>query len=166
MLNICNLNNEQHKELINYAFSFCDGVSFIVQNFNHSKSNNQNILKDDSGNDDSDCCLHYQNTKDLIKKLNLIVFKSDSNSTYGSQKYSYQSKIFFVIPNLKLEKFLSLNPFDNWTFPDLPEDIIIYKNRSIWLETISHENIIWIHNESKEDINFLKSKNISYYKEI
>ena len=53
MLNIYNLNNEQHKELINYAFGFCDCVSFIVQNFNHSKSNNQNILKDDYGNEDS-----------------------------------------------------------------------------------------------------------------
>ncbi|MBR5544573.1 MAG: hypothetical protein IKU66_03785 [Clostridia bacterium] len=166
MLNICNLNNEQHKELIDYAFGFCDSISFVVQNYNHSKSNNQNFLKDDSGKEDSDCCLHYQNTKELIKELNLIVSKSDTSSKYGSQKYSYQSKIFFVVPNQKLKKFLSVNSFENWTFPKLPEDIIIYKNHSIWLETISHENIIWIHDESKEDIDFLKAKNISYFKEI
>lgn len=165
MLNICNLDNEKHKELIDYAFGFCDSISFIVQNYNHSKSNNQNILKDDFGKEDSDCCLHYQNTKELIKELNLIVSKSDTSSKYGSQKYSYQSKVFFVVPNQKLKKFLSLNRFENWTFPNLPEDIIIYKNNSIWLETISHEKIIWIHNECKEDIEFLKAKNISYYKE-
>ena len=112
MLNICNLNNEQHKELIDYAFAFCDSVSFIVQNYNHSSNNNQNILKDDSGNDDSDFCLHYKNTKELIKELNLIISKSDTNSKYGTQRYSYQSKVFFVVPNQKLKKFLSLNRFD------------------------------------------------------
>lgn len=166
MLKICNLNNEQHKELIDYAFAFCDSVSFIVQNYNHSSNNNQNILKDDSGNDDSDFCLHYKNTKELIKELNLIISKSDTNSKYGTQRYSYQSKVFFVVPNQKLKKFLSVNMFENWTFPKLPEDIIIYKNHSIWLETISHENIIWIYNESKKDIEFLKAKNISYFREV
>ena len=166
MLKICNLNNEQHKELIDYAFEFCDSVSFIVQNYNHSSNNNQNILKDDLGNDNSDFSLHYQNTKELIKELNLIVSKSDTNSKYGTQRYNYLSKVFFVLPNQKLKNFLSLNLFENWVFPNLPEDIIIYKNHNIWLETISHENIIWIHNESKEDIEFLKAKNISYFKEI
>ena len=164
MLNICNLSNEQHKELIEYAFGFCDSVSFIVQNYNHSNNNNQNILKDDLGNDDADCCLHYQNTLKLIKELNLIISKSDINSMYGTQKYRFHSKVFFVVPNQKLKKFLSMNMFENWCFPKLPEDIIIYKNHNIWLETISHENIIWIHNESKDDIEFLKKKNIIYFK--
>lgn len=164
MLNICNLNFEQHKALINYAFSFCDSISFIVQNYNHSNSNNLNILKDDFGNDDSDFCLHYKNTQKLIKELNLIVSKSDINSIYGTQRYRNESKAFFVVPNQKLKKFLSLNMFENWTFPNLPEDIIIYKNHRIWLETISHENIIWIHNESKDDIEFLKRNNISFFK--
>ena len=165
MICIYNLNNEQHKSFIEYAFNYCDSISFIVENYNHSINNKQNILKDDYGNFDNNCYLHYQNTQKLIKELGMTIIRSEDNSNYGTQCYSYRSKIFYVRPNEKLKNFLRATMFESWIFPELPEDIIMYKKDKIWVETITHERIVWIHNECKEDIEFLKKQKISFYYE-
>lgn len=162
MIFIYGLNAEQHKTIIDYSCGICDSLSFVIQNFNHAQNNNQNILKNDDGEYDSDCCLHNQNTLNLIKELDLKIIRTYNSSRYGTPKYNYQSKVFLVKTNDKLKVFLSNHQFEDWRFPELPEDLIFYRNNNIWLETITHEKIIWIHNESREDIDFLKKHKIKF----
>lgn len=163
MLIIYDLNLQQQKYLIDYLFGICNTLSFVIQNFNHAQNNNQNILMNDNGEYDDDCCLHHKNTLNLIKELNLNLIRTYNSSRYGTQNYNYQSKIFFIKMNNKLKTFLSNHPFKDWRFPDLPEDLIFYQNNNIWLETITHENIIFIHNESKDDIAFLNKCKIKFH---
>lgn len=165
MLRIYALNLQQQKSLIDYLFGICDTLSFVIQNFNHAQNNNQNILLNDYGEYDDYCCLHNKNTLKLIKKLNLSVIRTCNSSQYGSQNYNYQSKIFFVKTNDNLKIFLSNHLLEEWRFPDLPEDLIFYQDNNIWLETVTHEHIIWIHNERKEDIAFLNKHKIKFHYE-
>ena len=162
MLKIYDLNFQQQGFLVDYLFNICHTLSFVIQNFNHAQNNNQNILMNDDGEYDSDCCLHNQNTLNLIKELDLKIIRTYSSSRYGTPKYNYQSKVFLVKTNDKLKFFLSNHPFEDWRFPELPEDLIFYRNNNIWLETVTHEKIIWIHNESKEDIDFLNTHKIKF----
>lgn len=151
MIFIYGLNAKQHKTLIDYSYGICNSLSFIVTKFD--------------GDEDyyGDFCLHNKNTLKLIEKLNLKVVKTlDSNYQYGSQENNYQSVIYFVTLNDRLKKFLYRHKFEKWRFPKLPEDLIFYQNNNVWLETVTHEKIIWIHNESKEDIDFLNKHKIKF----
>lgn len=155
MIFLYGLNTEQHKALIDYSFGICNSLSFIVTEFDGSEDYYD------------DFCLHNKNTLKLIEKLNLNVIKTiDGKYQYGSQANDYQSVIYFVTLHDTLKKFLYQHEFEKWRFPKLPEDLIFYRNNNIWLETISHEKIIWIHNESKEDIAFLNKHKINFRYEI
>lgn len=69
--------------------------------------------------------------------------------------YAYNKKSLNVIrslPNMLL-------PLEN----GLPEDICFYRNDAVWLTTISHEEIAYIHSETKNDISFLKKLQILYH---
>ena len=151
MLYLYGLNEKQHQSLIDYSFSICNSISFVVTKFD--------------GNEDyyDDFCLHNKNTLKLIEKLNLNVIKTiDGKYQYGSQVNDYQSVIYFATLHDGLKKFLYQYKFEKWRFPKLPEDLIFYRNNNIWLETVTHEKIIWIHNESKEDIDFLNKHRIKF----
>ena len=56
-----------------------------------------------------------------------------------------------LLPNMLL-------PIEN----GLPEDICFYSNGAVWLTTISHEEIAYIHSETESDISFLKEVQILY----
>ena len=151
MIFLYGLNDKQHKSLINYSFGICNSLSFVVTKFDGSEDYYD------------DFCLHNKNTLKLIEKLNLNVFKTIYGKyQYGSQVNNYQSVIYFATLNVEVKKFLYQHKFEKWRFPQLPEDLILYQNNNIWLETISHEKIIWIHNESKEDIDFLNTHKIKF----
>lgn len=154
MLRIFDLNFEQQKALVDYLYGFCNTVSFVVTKFYDT---------DDYYND---FCLHNKNTLNLIESSNLKVIKTlNGNYQYGSQKNNYQNVIYFVNLNDDFKKILYRHKFEKWRFPDLPEDLIFYQNNIMRLETITHEHLIWIHNETKADIEFLHKNKIGFRRE-
>ena len=46
--------------------------------------------------------------------------------------------------------------FWEWSIPDLPEDLTFYKDRKMWLNCITHEEMIFIETEDDEVIHFLE----------
>ena len=53
------------------------------------------------------------------------------------------------------------NIFD-WNGHTLPEKLCFYRNLTIWFSSIFHEELCFIHNETKKDIEFLENHNIYY----
>lgn len=46
---------------------------------------------------------------------------------------------------------------------DGPEDICFYKNKKIWVVSISHENLAFTIDPKDTDLEFLKANKIDYY---
>ena len=43
---------------------------------------------------------------------------------------------------------------------DLPEDICFYRNRDIWISTVTHERLAYLYDPSEEDKKFFRENNI------
>lgn len=48
----------------------------------------------------------------------------------------------------------------------LPEDICFYKNNTIWISTVSHENLAFLYSTSKKDLDFFEKNNIRYHETL
>lgn len=51
----------------------------------------------------------------------------------------------------------------DWNGSDYPEELCFYRNDDNWFAYIYHEGLLFIYNESKEDIDFLNKEGMEYY---
>ena len=59
--------------------------------------------------------------------------------------------------------FLKANSFEDFNGVLFPEELCFFRKGCVWLEYISHENLLFIVGETNEDIVFLKKNEIHYY---
>lgn len=107
----------------------------------------------------------------LYKELKPYITEVREIKDYWDRKPTlWTKKIFYFKVNQETKKILNKynsNGFFSWISFDLLEDLCFYKEkRTLWFESIAHEEMCFIHNETDKDYEILKKiKGIEIVKE-
>ena len=146
MLKICvdELKTSKYKAFINYAFSTCDFLSFIVDYENQPQDDFLEKLE-------TTCMI------DIIEKRKISVHPETGTHFDGGYMITVKCNAYM--------KSLLMNASDITAFDGvaLPEELCFYRNRCVWFKFISHEWLAFVLNESNDDITFLQSCKIAYH---
>lgn len=111
----------------------------------------------------------YENkVNEFIKDYSKSIFKKTKeirNFGFSFEKNTLHRIIYnFKIDN-RSNELLKNKYLCNWKYPDELEDLCIYKNNRLWLDSVNHEDMYNIYCENEEEFNYLKSIGIEFYKD-
>ena len=107
--------------------------------------------------------------KNKIKPI-LNTFKSnliyaEQTKCYLDQKTEHINEVYYYNTlGLSCEPFNQLESIYDWRYPNFPEDICFYKNGECWLQSIAHEHLCFIYDDSKEIKDYIKWLGFQYIK--
>lgn len=138
--------DNKYRDFVKYAVETCDTFSLV---FEKDCENKKYILQE----------FFYMISEFIIYKKT-IDYHPDTGTFFENADIIYcdfnkHTGAFFQITG---------SIFD-WNGQRFPEELCFYKNKKKWFTCISHEKILLMHNETLNDIDFLKRKNIKYYSE-
>lgn len=137
-----NLEPNRYKSFISYASMTCDYASLVFEKNNGT----QYIFSEE-----------YSAISESILKKEGISVHPDTGSCFDN------ADILYIKASDEFSAFLKRadNMFE-WNGNTLPEELCFYRNKKIWLTYISHEELLFIYNETTADIEFLKKNNINF----
>lgn len=99
--------------------------------------------------------IYYEKVTKILEnlKIDLINIKVLPFGYHPGNRYYYK-----ITPKIK-EYLLSENNIFNFSFPQKPENICLYNDRILWLETITHEKMCSIYGNEK-DANYIEKLGI------
>ena len=173
------INNNAYKKLIMYAYEICDKVElkkikhFVVNKekkqeilkiiISNPKFTKENLIKNYSEKTLDDIYFEYKDDNrffcdnEIRKKLH---YKNDVEYQNVLTKYK-KSYINSIID-------FFMNETDNiydFTFPYNLENLCIYINDDIWLESVADDKLCFINCRTEEEYEKLKSFGINFVKE-
>ena len=102
-----------------------------------------------------------------LEKYKSYIIKSEKKYIEFQPKeiIPYQT-IYYLKMNQELKKeLLSKESLFEWKYPEMIEDISFFKNDQCWLFNVTHEEILDIMCDSKEEYDYLKSIGIEFVDE-
>ena len=160
--------------LLQYASKICDAVTLKIPNHNKLVINEKNhagnldleIGHSEVG-DDPLFEIYYDNATRLVDKLfEKHIIKTSFDTQYVTTISSTESKNYIMQMSQELAEILDFaGSLFAWKFPFLPEDLCFFYNGKCWLQSIAHEEICWIYDDSNDVQALLKRMKIKYTKE-
>lgn len=94
------------------------------------------------------------------EKLMPYKVKSRSNPSWPGTPYTFSKDSTYKIVFYKAEKcakqiIMEAEAINDWTRPEMPEDIAFFVGNKCWFLSVGHENIATIVDPDKNDIDFL-----------
>ena len=133
---------------IDFASKTCDSVSLVFQ-------------KDDTDNSQYTFQEIYHIVSESVIKKECI----DVHPTTGS--CFENTDILYLKINESVTSFLKqANGIFDWDGKKLPEELCFYRDEKIWFSCICHERLLHIHNETTDDLEFLKNNKIKFLYEF
>lgn len=131
-----------YEKLIEYAMQTTDAFMFVCCNYYNSKQYAQKAAK-------------------MRKQLAPLSIKRRHNPKWpgtiiNSDKYNYNI-CFYHSHSMAVPVLKEPGHSFGWIYPDFPEDLAFFRKGSCWMTTVAHEEMLWFTNETKEDVEFLKS---------
>lgn len=141
---------QQYLMLIEQCFFECDVVSFCLPAF--------------EGCD----FLEYKNKiRPILNAFEPNLIYTEQTKLYVNQETDYLNEVYYYKTiGLSGEPFNQVESIYDWKHPNFPEDMCFYKNRECWLQSIAHEKICFIYDDSRQmkaclkwlGFHFLKSR--------
>lgn len=133
------LKPSQYQSLLNYFLENCQ--HFSVSSFK--------IHKKDLGES-------YQSFFDAHE-----CYKCDPYDFVLPQHYEKGQKFHIYELNKNTKSYIrNMEHFFSWKLPNYPEDLSFYKDKKVIFSTITHENMMILHNPSRETADFLNALNV------
>lgn len=139
------LDRKTYSKFLDYAINNCDAFSCVLEKDEHNKS--KYIFQE----------LYYCILDLIIDKKN-IGYHPDTNTEFSNCDY-------IKVKNCQSLKFLffKVHNIDEWNGIIFPEELCFYREDKVWFTYISHENILFVYNETRNDIDFFEQKKIKYH---
>ena len=139
-----NLNEKKYKAFIDFVSKTCDFLSLVFEKDESDSS--QYIFQEE-----------YFSVYDSLIKKETVVIHPNTGTCFENADILYLKLDTPVISFLK-----QTNRIFDWNGNKLPEELCFYRDNKIWFTCISHENLLFIHNETKVDLEFLESNKIKF----
>lgn len=138
------MNDKQYRLFIKYALTICDSFSLVFEKSDEDKT--KYIFQE-----------FYDSIAEFILEKKTIECHPVTGTCYSN------SDIIYCRYNKNTIYILQIadNIFD-WNGQNLPEELCFYKNNKVWFSCIYHERLLFIYNETKNDIDFLKKSQILF----
>ena len=143
-ININDLSSNKYKAFINYAFSICDSLSFVINKEN--QMNNEYLEM-----------LELTCSSDILKKESVFIHPETGTNFYDDE-YMVTIRCNSYIKT----SLIRVHSIEFFNGNEFPEELCFYRNNHIWFKFVSHEKLAFIVNEKSHDIDFLKSNKIRY----
>ena len=152
------LTKEQFIELVNYIYKRCDRFSISIPNFQQKGCGDKMKMN-------KFFRVYMETIKPIYDDIEPHVIYKRITKKYMNSKYSHvmEVKVAKLYKGFK-QILLENGCFWNWQYPDMPEDLCFFLGKKCWMLTISHEEVCFIYEETKEDIEMLEKNNILYDK--
>lgn len=136
-----NMNDKQYRSFIKYAVSTCDSFSLVFE-----KNKQEYILKE-----------LYNSIEEFVLNKKNGWRHPDTGTTF------YNADIIYFKCNKWTSGFLqtAYNVLD-WNGENFPEELCFYRNGEKWFVCITHEKLLFIYNETKDDIAFLDKEQLKH----
>lgn len=143
MLNI-KLKAKTYKLFIDYAIKTCDLLSLVFEK-NELHTN--------------EYALQYEYSlisESIVNKENIAIHPNTGSCFENAD-------ICYLGTSLEISSFLkkAYNIFD-WDGEKFPEELCFYREGRIWFSCICHEKLLFIHNETPDDVEFLTKNKIKF----
>lgn len=153
---ISEIKDKVYKDLIDYAFTKCDAVMFVIRKDLYIKEKSKDVIN------------NFNKMINFTSKLNEYLLKKRNGSHWVYSEVYADDDLFqiqFYKFNLELKQFLLINnSFYEWLHPLYPEDIAFFKDGYCWLYSVAHEGICEIYYETKNEYNELCKLGIKFDK--
>lgn len=151
---ISEIKGKEYKKLIEYAYTKCDAVMFVIRKDLYAKEKDKNIIN------------NFNNMINSTSKLNDYLLKKRNGGNWVYSEVCADDDLFqvhFYKFNLELKQFLlANNSLYDWLHPLYPEDIAFFKNGYCWLYSVAHEGICEIYYETENEYNELCNLGIKF----
>lgn len=139
-----NINSKAYKIFIDYAIKTCDLFSSVFE-----KSDEYALQEE------------YNLISEGIASKKSIYVHPDTGSCFEN------ADICYLKTNTEVSSFLKkADSIFDWNGTALPGELCFYRNREIWFSFVSHERLLFIHNETPNDIEFFNKNKIGFTYEI
>lgn len=133
-------------EFLDYAFSKTDYFMLVYVNY-YGKG-------------------YKKNQKEIKNKLEPYRVKTRTNPSWPGTPETYSLNTTYKVIFYKnhpdaLEILKSVSCIDAWSRPSNPEDLAFFKGNQCWFYSVGHEALAAIIHATKEDIEFVKTHNLS-----
>jgi len=154
------IKSKDYSELLNYALNFCDTLTLRIRNYTKSLDGKKHLW-----GGEKQFAEWFDKVSDFTQNhFGEFILKIDYDAQYGAEKNGHENKIYTIAFNSEsLKKLLVVNSLFGWNSGHTPEDLHLYTNGNCWLETISHEKICYIHDDSEELKALLREMNIKFW---
>lgn len=144
------LNEKNYISFIEYAIKTCNSISLVFEKSEAEANDLKYTLPEE----------YYLILESVIKKENTSVHPNTGSCLANAD-------ILFFKIDTPIISFLkqAIDIFD-WDGKKLPGELCFYRNEKIWFSCISHERLLHIHNETSDDLDFLKKNKIHFAYEI
>jgi hypothetical protein len=141
------IDDKQYRAFIKYAMATCDSFSLVFEKDDVDKS--KYVFQD----------VYFTVVEFIVDKKSI-----DCHPDTGTS-FKHSNIIYFEC-NKHTEAILqTANSVLDWDGKTLPEEICFYRNGEKWFVCVCHERYLFIYNETKDDIIFLKKEGIEYWHE-
>ncbi len=143
------INDKQYKTFISYAMKTCDLFSLVFEKDDISK-------------------MQY-NLQEVYLALAEFVFDKKDIGYHPDTgtDFEHSALIYFTCNHDTRGVLLSMaEMIYDWNGQNLPEELCFYRDGKAWFTCVCHERYLFIYNETREDITFLKEEKIEYYHEV
>lgn len=142
------LDKKNYKVFIDYASKTCNCVSLVFE-------------KDEYSNDEYFFQEEYRSISGcIIRKENGIVHPDTGSCFYNADV------LFLELDKSVVSLLKQASDIFDWNGTNLPEELCFYRDEKVWLTCVCHEKLLFIYNESFDDLNFFKNKKINFSYEI
>lgn len=139
-----NLKTKTYRPFIDYAIRTCESISFV---FEKRETNiNEYTLQDE----------YNLISQSIVNKENAAVHP------YTGSCFESADVCWFKI-NAEVSSFLKkANNIFDWDGKKLPEELCFFRGEKIWFSCVRHEKLLFIHNETSDDIDFFNKSKIKF----
>lgn len=139
------IDDKKYNSFINYAISTCDSLSLVFEKDEMISS--EYIFQE----------LYYQ-ISDFVIEEKSVGIHPDTGTEFSDCDYIS----VFCCKEIKAI-LMQLGSIYCCNGKEFPEELCFYRENKKWFVFISHEKLLFLHNETKEDIQFLNDEKIKYY---
>lgn len=144
MLRLEGINGKKYKLFIDFAIKTCDTVSMV---FKKSDTNHSEYYFQEE---------YLLVSESIIKRENVAVHPNTGSCLDNAD-------VLYLKIDAQASSILKrADSFFDWNGSQLPEELCFYRDEEIWFTCICHERLVFIHNETSNDVEFLKNNRIRF----
>ena len=154
--------NENYSKLLHYALDYCDTITLRIRNYIKSLDGEKYFWSNDKESEER-FKEHFYKVSQLTKELfGEHIVKIEHSAQYGAEFCGHENEIYTIAFNMQvIEKLLVAQSLFSWQ-GELPEDLCLFSKGKCWIESIAHEHMCYINDDSEELKALLREMNIDF----